>query len=327
MKKLFFLILAMLLIAGCVKPKPTKIVTLPNAPHASTFNNYILSSGDTVDAVYLFENVSDYNLQAGDLVEIQFPLQPDLNIQQRIRPDGMVTLPYIDDLKITGFSPQQVSRILTKRYSSIMRQPNVEFLVVESNSEVDVLKNIFATSSSGQSRRLLVRPDGKITLPGIGDIQAEGQTLSAVTTLINERYRCRWPEVKVDLILEEANSLKVYVLGEVEEDGEYQITSPLTIPQVLALAGGRTSLANTDSVFIARRNGNQYICNTYKLDDNFVAKNGTVPLLTANDILYVPKSGLSAAAEAMQELSQIILFRGWGFHFNYGLNEDWGWGF
>lgn len=326
MKKLLLLI-ALLLMAGCMKPGPTKIVTLPNAPHKSTFNNYVLSSGDTLDAVYLFENVSDYTLQTGDLVDIQFPLQTDLNIQQRIRPDGMITLPYIADLKIVGLSPQHVSRMLTKKYSSIMRQPTVEFLVVESNSEVEILKSVFATSSSGQSRRLTVRPDGRITLPGIGEVQAEGQTLAALSDHINERYQCRWPEVKVDLILEEAYSLKVYVLGEVEEDGEYQITSPLTIAQVLALAGGRTPVADGDTVFVARRNGNQYICDTYKLDNNFVAQNGTIPMLGANDILYVPKSGLSAAAQAMQELSQIILFRGWGFHFNYGLNDNWEWGF
>lgn len=326
MKKLLLLI-ALLLMAGCMKPGPTKIVTLPNAPHASTFNNYVLSSGDTLDAVYLFENVSDYTLQTGDLVDIQFPLQTDLNIQQRIRPDGMITLPYIADQKIVGLSPQQVSRMLTKKYSSIMRQPTVEFLVVESNSEVEVLKSVFATSSSGQSRRITVRPDGRITLPGIGEVQAAGETLSVLSAHINERYQCKWPEVKVDLILEEAYSLKVYVLGEVEEDGEYQITSPLTIAQVLALAGGRTPVADGDTVFIARRHGKQYICDTYKLDNNLVAQNGTVPMLGANDILYVPKSGISAAAQAMQELSQIILFRGWGFHFNYGLNDNWEWGF
>lgn len=326
MKKLLFLIL-LLLTAGCAKPVTNQTVTLPDAPQERSFPKYIVSSGDVISAVYLFENTKDYTLQAGDLVDIQFPLQPELNVQQRIRPDGMITLPYVDDSKIAGLSPQQAGETLTRQYSGIMRQPNVKFLVIESNSELATLKNIFSTSNSGQSKSILVRPDGQITLPGIGDIQAAGRTFPDLSTTVNNRYQRRWPEVSVNLILEKATPPKVYVLGEVEKDGEFKITSPLTIPQALALAGGRTDKANTDTVYIARRQGQEYICNAYKLDDSFITKNGTVPFLSANDILYVPKSGLSAAAEVMLELSQVILFKGWGFQFNYGLNEDWNWGF
>jgi polysaccharide export outer membrane protein len=103
------------------------------------------------------------------------------------------------------------------------------------------------------TREILVRPDGRITFPLVGDIQAAGQTPENVQQAIVERLQKYVPDPVVTVALAAANGNKIYVLGQVARPGEYVMVRPLDVMQALAMAGGLNTFANGNKVMILRR--------------------------------------------------------------------------
>ena len=102
------------------------------------------------------------------------------------------------------------------------------------------------------SQSLQVRPDGKITLPLLGDVAAAGRTSielrDAIATSLKEYIR----EPVVTVIVVETTPQVVYVTGEVNKPGPVTLSGPLTILQALAMAGGFTDFADRKDVQILR---------------------------------------------------------------------------
>ncbi|MFB3776863.1 MAG: polysaccharide biosynthesis/export family protein [Bryobacteraceae bacterium] len=97
-----------------------------------------------------------------------------------------------------------------------------------------------------------VRPDGKISLPLIGDLQAGGITPLKLAELIREglvKYVTE-PEVMVSVL--SVNSKKYFVIGEVNRPGQYPLVVPTTISQALTIAGGFREYADTKNILIMR---------------------------------------------------------------------------
>ncbi len=101
-------------------------------------------------------------------------------------------------------------------------------------------------------KEVLVRPDGKITFPLLNEIQAAGQTPMALKKEFEARVRKYVPDAVVTVNVKEAGSQKFYVVGEVEETGEYALLKPLTVLQAFALAGGFTEWAAKDEIILLR---------------------------------------------------------------------------
>jgi polysaccharide biosynthesis/export protein len=98
-----------------------------------------------------------------------------------------------------------------------------------------------------------VRPDGKITLPLIGDLQAGGLTPAALTENITEGYkRAGVLEPVVMVSVAQVNSKKYFVSGEVQRPGSYPLVVPTTVLEALAIAGGFRDYANTKNVLVMR---------------------------------------------------------------------------
>jgi polysaccharide export outer membrane protein len=97
---------------------------------------------------------------------------------------------------------------------------------------------------------VLVRPDGKISLPLIGDIQAAGLTIGELAKLIKRKVVTFVPNPRVDVSLVRARSYQVYVMGEVRRPGSYTAQSRLNVVQVLSLAGGLTPYAKDGDIVI-----------------------------------------------------------------------------
>jgi lipopolysaccharide/colanic/teichoic acid biosynthesis glycosyltransferase/protein involved in polysaccharide export with SLBB domain len=105
------------------------------------------------------------------------------------------------------------------------------------------------------SRTVPVRPDGKISLPVINDVQAAGLTplqLQATLTKALGGY-IQTPEVSV--IVREVHSFNVSVIGHVKTPGRFELTSRVTVLDALALAGGLTEFADRGAIVILRRSG------------------------------------------------------------------------
>ena len=102
-------------------------------------------------------------------------------------------------------------------------------------------------------RQALVQPDGTISFPLVGQIAAAGRTPQEVQGEIVKRIETYIPEPVVTVELLEARGNKVYVIGEVEHPGEYQLGRPITAVQAISLAGGFTPFAGRGRIQILRR--------------------------------------------------------------------------
>ena len=103
------------------------------------------------------------------------------------------------------------------------------------------------------SREVLVRPDGKISLPVIGDIQAEGLTPEALTKDLQEAFAKYVKTPKVSVIVSAINSRKIYVLGRVRTPGVFPLRSEMTLLQAIAIAGGFSEWAKKGDIILLRK--------------------------------------------------------------------------
>jgi polysaccharide export outer membrane protein len=102
------------------------------------------------------------------------------------------------------------------------------------------------------SRTVVVRPDGKISLPLIGDVQASGLTSAQVGAKIAAKLAEFKENPNVSVSLKEVNSYFIYVLGEVLKPGKYPLKSYATVLQGVSLAGGFTNFASKSKMAVIR---------------------------------------------------------------------------
>jgi polysaccharide export outer membrane protein len=137
------------------------------------------------------------------------------------------------------------------------------------------------------STRAPVRPDGRLWLPLIGEVQAAGRTARALQAEITERLRPLVPETVVSVVVAEVNAPRVFVLGEVAHPGAFPVRSPLTVLQAIALAGGMTEFAHPRCVILIRQTstGEQ----RFRLDTRKLLHRETpVVRVAPGDTLFVP---------------------------------------
>jgi polysaccharide biosynthesis/export protein len=103
------------------------------------------------------------------------------------------------------------------------------------------------------SQSVEVRPDGKVTLPLVGDVSAAGMTPAKLGESLSEKLRAYLTNPVVTVIVAEATPPAVYVMGEVNSPGMLPLRAPLNVMQALAMAGGFKEFANTKNIRILRR--------------------------------------------------------------------------
>jgi polysaccharide export outer membrane protein len=99
---------------------------------------------------------------------------------------------------------------------------------------------------------LVVRPDGKISMPLLQDIVAEGQTAAELSNTIRERLLAYIKEPQVSVIVLQVNAPKYFVVGNVAKPGTFSLRSETSILQALALAGGFTQFASPRNIKLIR---------------------------------------------------------------------------
>jgi polysaccharide export outer membrane protein len=107
------------------------------------------------------------------------------------------------------------------------------------------------------SQSVQVRPDGKITLPLVGDMPATGRTPLELRDAIAQSLKEYITNPTVTVIVVEALASKVFVMGEVSKPGPVELHGPTTIVQALSMAGGFKEFANTKDIVVMRENGSQ----------------------------------------------------------------------
>ncbi len=104
------------------------------------------------------------------------------------------------------------------------------------------------------SRSIPVRSDGKISLPLVGEVQAAGQTPLKLEVEIASRLKNYISEPEVTVIVQQINSQKFNILGQVNHPGTFVIANSPTVLDAIALAGGFRDFAKQKSIYILRQN-------------------------------------------------------------------------
>ena len=139
------------------------------------------------------------------------------------------------------------------------------------------------------SRQVLVRPDGKISLPLIGDIPASGMNTMDLRDLLTERLKNFVDNPVVTVTVAESHSKNFYIIGNVNRPGTYPLSPKMTVLQALSAAGGLGEWADKDKIRIIRRSGGKEEIIPFDYDEVISGKKLEQNiLLEPNDTIIVP---------------------------------------
>jgi polysaccharide export outer membrane protein len=152
----------------------------------------------------------------------------------------------------------------------------------------DIL-NISVWREPDVSGTVPVRPDGKISLPLLGDVPAAGSTPAKLAATITERLRQYLNDPRVTVVVTAANSRRIYLIGEVIRPGAIPMLPSMTVLQALSTAGGFSQFANIKKMYVLRNeNGKQVkLPVDYKRAVSGQSPDQNIPL-KAGDTVVVP---------------------------------------
>jgi polysaccharide biosynthesis/export protein len=139
------------------------------------------------------------------------------------------------------------------------------------------------------SKTIPVRPDGKISLPLVNDIQASGLTAGVLTADLTQRLKKFISDPQVTVMVSQINSQRFYVMGEVTRGGTYPLMPGMTVLQGLSGAGGFTPFANPKKIYILRDEGGKQVKYPFNYKDVIKGKNQDENIaLQPGDTIVVP---------------------------------------
>jgi polysaccharide export outer membrane protein len=152
------------------------------------------------------------------------------------------------------------------------------------------LLQITVWKNESLSRELAVRPDGKISMPLLHDIQAAGLTPMQLQEKLSTALGEFMPNPEVSVTVTDVRSYRISVLGEVVKPGVLQLKSDTTVLEAIALAGGFRDFASPSKIVILRKNGDGQ---THKIPFNYnrVVKDNRAEgnvTLKSGDVVVVP---------------------------------------
>lgn len=322
-KHVIAIFVMVLLISGCASlrsksEKSPKVLT--PAPNKSTL----------VESEFKLPKPTDYRIGIDDLIEVNIWKHPDLTKEVIVRPDGKISYLLIGDVQVVGLTVSEVDDAITKKFEEYAKELQ-EKEVVEAppvRREYRIGLNdgldISVWKVPDLSAHVIVRPDGKISYPLIGDVQAHGKTLTELDDELTEKLSkyVNDPQVSVmvtsfgevegrritfvtefistfleekpeiSILVKRFGSRKVIVLGEVKGPGIYDIIGNARLLDAVGYAGDFTNLAVKDNVFVIRgditTNPEVIKINAWSIIREGKVGNN-IPLQN-QDIVYVPRS-------------------------------------
>ena len=152
-----------------------------------------------------------------------------------------------------------------------------------------------------------VSPLGTITLPLVGNVQASGRNIVDVQDEITRSLATYYVEPRVTVGVKTLRSMKIYVLGEVQQPGIFTLEEPISMVQAVAMAGGFTIDARRDSVLLARGDLNNPQLRKLNLEAALERGNfGDNTDVFRGDIIYVPASTIANVERFFNRLQNII---------------------
>lgn len=269
---------------------------------------YRVGPGDVLEIVYHSKyeiSAEEYRLEVQDRISVNFPFQPQFSTSAIVRPDGKITMPIIGDVAVESKTAAEAASILNREYKKYFIEPSITVALEAFNVKIDELKKAITTAARGQSSKgTPISPDGRISFPLIGGMPAQGFTVAQLEKMINERYAKEVRNLNTTLILQEIRHPKIYVLGEVEKPGAYDIGSVHNMLNALTLSGGFKKSAELEEVAIFRNEGLERPI-AFKVDIRKALKAGvalTNIRLKPGDIIYVSKTRLDEMTDMIEKI-------------------------
>ena len=225
-----------------------------------------------------------------------------------IQPDGTITLPLLGQVRATRRTVQSLRDELEEMYKKYYRVPAITVTPIKVNTRLEDLMETVdnrAGNRGGFQLVAIVTPAGTIQLPAINSVPVQGLTLDEARREIDARYEAAIPGVQVTIDLASAAQRFVYVVGEVNNPGRYELIAPTSAMQAITLAGGWRIGANLRQVVVFRRGDDWRLMAT--MLDLRGALYGKRPVpaddiwLNDSDIVLVTKTPVQQADEVIEQ--------------------------
>ena len=152
----------------------------------------------------------------------------------------------------------------------------------------DILQ-IYVWKEPELTRDVTVMPDGKITFPLIGEIQAQGRTVTDLKKTISDKLENYVTAPEVTVIVNESRSRRIYTQGKLNRPGPYPLEPDMTVLQAISTAGGFAEWADEKRILIIRRDGGKEVQIRFNYKEYISGENLEQNiLLKPNDTIVVP---------------------------------------
>lgn len=151
------------------------------------------------------------------------------------------------------------------------------------------LLHISVWKEEGLDQEVLVRPDGGLSFPLAGDLNAVSKTVEELRREITDRLARFIPNLVVTVAVRQINGNKIYVIGQVNRPGEFVMNPRVDVMQALSIAGGMTAFASANDVFVLRRQDGRQVALPFRFQDVVRGRNLDQNIvLESGDVVVVP---------------------------------------
>lgn len=220
-----------------------------------------------------------------------------------VRPDGAIRIPGLQtDVHIAGLTVADAGEAVKKEAAKVLKNPPEVSLVVfpAINNALTGLNGVYT-----------VRPDGRISVPKLGDVQVAGYSVEETRKTLNDiASQIIFNNVDTAVDLVSATGSRIYVGGEVGVNGVYPLDGSPTVLQAIMMAAGPNNNSRLNSVLVIRRNpnGKPFVFKTNLAKALQGHMENDIPL-RAFDVVYVPKKAISKANLFVEQyIEEIVPF-------------------
>jgi len=293
--------------------------------------NRIAGSGEITPATSnIFVARNEYLINPGDKIDVKFIQRPAYSDTYVVRQDGRISLPWLNSVVIAGHTVDDFQGSLATKYAKLrfeMPPPSQRRYLL---SVDDVLDVRFPFSEEFNSQ-VVVRPDGRISLPLVKSVIVEGKTPEQVEAELIARYRRHMKDPDLVVMVREHSSntfeyqgqirpipmaglsevavkiretlpLRIFVGGEVPVPGTQPFRGHMTAIQAIMTAGGSLQTGDMRSVVILRKGaGNKALFIVRNLEKDLQGEGTSDIALQPFDVVVVPRSTIAKVGDALDQ--------------------------